>query len=239
MCQFQKTCKSGNCCTREPVSFEFDEDGYRIPKYCEFYKENEVLFDISHSGLTKYMERCELSNYKEVGKAQKEAKTIVSDYVNQLRNSVAEDKEIPWLLLCGHYGLGKTHLATACFKEAIRAGLTSKPMYYVGDMQEIKNSYYGKGGYDNSLGVFKNIPFLFIDEFLKTFNNADAPIVIDLINYRYSRCLPTIITTELSPTEIFTKLASVMDRIIEKTQKKYIYYFGEECSSYRQFKVAE
>lgn len=233
MCQFKDSCKNGTQCAREPVLFEFDEDGYRVAKYCEHYRENEILFDISHSGLTKYMERCELSNYIVTDKVQEDVKRIVTSYVDQLRKAVTNGTEVPWLLLSGHYGMGKTHLATAAFKEAIRAGLTSRPMYYVEDIQTLKNSYYGKGGRDDLLTMFKTVPLLFIDEFMKTFTTADAPIIIDLINYRYSKELPTIITTELQPREIMLKLSSTMDRILEKTQKKFLYYFGENCQSYR------
>lgn len=232
MCQFKDSCKLGGTCTKEPVSMELDSEGYMVGKYCEHYRENEILFDISHSGLNKYMERCELSNYMTKTKEQKEVKQLVEGYVDHLKKSVANEKEVPWLILCGHYGLGKTHLATACFKEAIRAGLSAKPMYYVEDIQSLKNCYYGKSN-DDLLGDLKNVPFLFIDEFMKTYANPDAPIVVDLINYRYNNCLPTIITTELSPREIMNKLASTMDRIIEKTQKKYLYFFGENCQSYR------
>lgn len=232
MCQFRDTCTKGATCNREPVRMELDADGYMVGRYCEHYRENEVMFDISHSGLNKYMARCELSNYITESTVQKEAKALVESYVDHMRKAVTNGTEVPWLLLSGHCGLGKTHLATAVFKEAIRAGLSAKPMYYVEDIQSLKNCYYGKSN-DDLLGELKNVPFLFLDEFLKTYTNADMPIVVDLINFRYNNCLPTIITTELPPNEIMTKLTSTMDRILEKTQKKYIYFFDENCQSYR------
>ena len=68
------------------------------------------------------------------------------------------------------------------------------------------------------LDKLKNVEVLFIDELLKKYNETDLRYLIEIINYRYTNDLKTIITSE----HVFDKLLDIDEatfgRAIEKCE---------------------
>lgn len=103
-----------------------------------------------------------------------------------------------WLILTGSYGCGKTHLAAAVANE-IKTGL-----YFavVPDLLDYLRAAFdpnrsaGDSGYDERFEMVRNIPVLILDD-LGTENQSIwvKQAMFQLINHRYNKRLPTVITT--------------------------------------------
>lgn len=105
-----------------------------------------------------------------------------------------------WLLLEGSYGCGKTHLAAAIGNERLRRG---DPVIFITipDLLDHLRSGYGPSseiGYDETFERIRNTPMLILDD-LGTENSSPwaKEKLFQLFNHRYSKRLPTVITTNI------------------------------------------
>lgn len=101
-----------------------------------------------------------------------------------------------WLLLEGTYGCGKTHLAAAIANARLEYGdavvfITSPDL-----LDHLRGSYASETGYDEMFDRLRNAPILILDD-LGTENPSGwaQEKLFQLLNHRYSRQLPTVITT--------------------------------------------
>ena len=63
------------------------------------------------------------------------------------------------------------------------------------------------------------LPILYIDDFLKgRFTDTDITLAFDLINYRYNNKLTTIITSELTFSQLMGIDAAIAGRIKERSK---------------------
>lgn len=111
----------------------------------------------------------------------------------------AEEPE-GWLLLEGTYGCGKTHLAAAVGNARLAKGevvlFITTP-----DLLDHLRSTFGPSsetGYDETFDRIRNAPLLILDD-LGAENASEwaQEKLFQLLNHRYSRNLPTVITTNI------------------------------------------
>lgn len=103
-----------------------------------------------------------------------------------------------WLLLEGTYGCGKTHLAAAVGNarlqvEDIVLFITTPDL-----LDHLRNTYGADSelGYDEMFDRLRNAPMLILDDLGVENPSAWAQEkLFQLLNHRYSRMLPTVITT--------------------------------------------
>lgn len=109
-----------------------------------------------------------------------------------------------WLVLMGSVGCGKTHLAYAVVAERLAR---KRPTYY-GSVPEIldalRRGFDGNAGmdYDRRLATMQQVDLLVLDD-LGTEHQTPwvAEKMFQLVNYRYTRRLPMIVTTNLVVTK--------------------------------------
>ncbi|MCK6580110.1 MAG: ATP-binding protein [Anaerolineae bacterium] len=118
-----------------------------------------------------------------------------------------------WLLLVGGVGCGKTHLAAAIGHERVKHGDT---VIFVTapDLLDHLRSTYGPSsevGYDELFERLRTAPLLVLDDL-----GAENPSpwarekLYQLMNYRYSLALPTVITTNSGLDQMEPRLRSRM-----------------------------
>lgn len=124
--------------------------------------------------------------------------------------SYAEDPR-GWLVIYGGFGTGKTHLAAAIVN--YRLSLAEPAVFIVvPDLLDHLRSTFSPSSevtYDELFETVRNIPLLVLDDLGAQTTTAWAQEKLyQIINHRYNRTLPTVITTNLSPDEIEPRLRS-------------------------------
>jgi len=116
-----------------------------------------------------------------------------------------------WLVLHGGYGCGKTHLAAAIVNARLAAG-GSALFVVVPDLLDDLRATFAPGSdttYDQRFEAVRDAPLLVLDDL-----GTQAPTawagekLFQLLNHRYSRRLPTVITTNHAPEELDERLRS-------------------------------
>ncbi len=116
-----------------------------------------------------------------------------------------------WLLLSGGFGVGKTHLAAAIGNEVIGRGEAAL-FVLVPDLLDHLRSSFGPNSpesYDELFERLKNTPVLILDDL-----GSESPTpwaqekLFQLLNHRYLRRLPTVITTNRPIEAIEPRLRS-------------------------------
>ena len=110
-----------------------------------------------------------------------------------------------WLVLMGHPGRGKTHLAAAIANYNRRQGLECL-FIQVADLLDYLRSTYAPSAnttYDELFDKIRNIPLLVLDDYgERTATPWSREKLYQIINHRYNARLPTVITTSLSLRKI-------------------------------------
>lgn len=126
---------------------------------------------------------------------------------------------LPWLVLIGRNGIGKSHLAVAATGTLVEAGKMVRyiPWYELTATLRLAQKSSGDGGYDLELKEISDAPWLVIDdiseeEFRTDFQKAALTALIDR---RYRNRYPTMIATNLTMQEITARTNRVADRLRE------------------------
>lgn len=116
-----------------------------------------------------------------------------------------------WLVLYGAFGTGKTHLAVAIANEQLSRG---EPAVFivVPDLLDHLRSTFSPNSdvtYDELFETVRNTPLLVLDDLgTQTSTPWAQEKLYQILNHRYNKALPTVITTNLGPDEIEPRLRS-------------------------------
>ena len=182
-----------------------------------------------------------------------ENKKIYNNIKEYADNFDRHYKEGNWLIMSGDYGLGKTHLALATARKAVKTFakeyLKKHPhtLTYIGDskiqflsssemIQNIRDSYDSDNINEQELmSGYKNTPLIIIDDLgTEKASEWQKEKMYMILDYRYRQLKPTIITTNLGSGELKEQVSlRVMERMIEASNDgKYLYKFRGK--SYRR-----
>jgi len=116
-----------------------------------------------------------------------------------------------WLVLCGGYGCGKTHLALAIANACVEQGL---PVLFltVPDLLDYLRAAFAPGAtqsYDERFEEIRSAPLLILDD-LGTEQSTSWALekLFQLLNFRYMNRLPTVITTNQEVEDLEPRLRS-------------------------------
>lgn len=129
-----------------------------------------------------------------------------------------------WLVLEGTYGCGKTHLAAAVANERLRHGdfvlfVTSPDL-----LDHLRGTYApdSEVGYDETFDRVRNADVLVLDDLgVENPSQWAQEKLFQLLNYRYTQRLPTVITTNQDIDRLDARIRSrVLD--VERTRRVVI-----------------
>lgn len=144
--------------------------------------------------------------YSEV--QQKTCLQLAEDALKACKNFVSDvkaDRYRQGVILEGDIGSGKTHLAAAIANELLDAGKDVLFLVVPEFLDELRASYQeSNDGTEAALmRKAKNIPILILDDLgAHTYTTWTQSKIFMLLNHRLNYNLPTVITTNLSLTEI-------------------------------------
>ena len=203
-------------CLNKGHIFKPKADGGVISAECSCMKIRRCVQKMEASGLREVIKTYTFDAYQDREAWQTTVKRGAMAYA---------DKPEGWLLFCGQSGSGKTHLCTATSRHLLLAGKEVRYMPWRQDARELKAMDPNKQV--EELKKLQIAEILFIDDLYKAGRSADGScnptaadvnLAFDIINYRYTKRLITIISTERYPAELVEIDEAIGGRIVEMAQ---------------------
>ena len=227
---------------------------------CEICKDEEWLFNLETNSARpckcreaklyrKIIESCGITesflqkgfdNYKITNKQTEAAHKIAKDYASTF--NLIKDTKNNSIALVGQVGSGKTHLTIAIANELMKNNIGVRYMQYREDIPRIKRVATDEEEYTKEINKYKNATVLLIDDLYKSaigkgqygeyLNDADKRIIFEIINYRYFKGSPVIISSECSMKQIIELDEGIGSRILEMCKGHIVEIVGKE-NNYR------
>lgn len=182
-----------------PKGFSFLEVRWTCGLACKFQPLSGEFGQLFRkSGIKASCVHMTFKNYQRSESGDETRKAMI-EAVNASKNGTC-------LIIAGKPGTGKTHLATAIAIQAMTQGKQAIFRLVSAMLDEIQSTINGKGDYDGLMKQFKNAPCLVLDDLgHENMTEARASYLHQIIDYRYSEKLQTIITTNArTPEELGT-----------------------------------
>lgn len=187
------------------------EDGSISVRDCDCMKIRRCVWAMERSGLKDVIRNYTFERYRDTDEWQKPIKAGAMVYA---------DNPVGWLLFCGQSGSGKTHLCTAVCRQRLLSGDEVIYMPWRDKVAELKAMSLDNEHRAAIIKGFKTAQILYIDDLYKMADGslptpADVGLAFEIINYRYTQHLTTIVSTERTPQELVEIDEATGGRIIE------------------------
>jgi len=214
--KMQQTGKNqmNNILTAEQLEQYNKEEAEKHQAELKKRRSNSIVKMFNHSGIPLRHQQCGFNNYIADTNEMKNALDVAQGYVNSFQTRNAKGQG---LLMLGAPGTGKTHLAAAICKDAIRQGYISLFTGTLEAIQIIKQSYEKDSGYSElqAINQFVACDLLVLDEVgVQHHTDAERVYLSEIINKRYEHMKPTILLTNLNVEELKKCMGQrVVDRL--------------------------
>lgn len=127
-----------------------------------------------------------------------------------------------WFFIGGQSGAGKTHLCTAILGAAVKRGVAARYCIWPQEMRQLTGAgFAGFTETNKRLDELCCAPLLYIDDLFKSDDNAppdkrQSELAFEVLNSRYNRMLPTIVSSERSYLELKSLNNAIAGRIRER-----------------------
>jgi DNA replication protein DnaC len=189
----------------------------------------QAIEKLKRSGIYNAFRQKRLDNFDITKQVIKNAKETAKTYLeNYNYNRDAKNSSI---IFTGQPGSGKTHLSLSIANELLDKNVGVIYMAYREVMPMLKSAMCVKDddgeNFIKAIRKYKDVPVLYIDDLFKgKITDSDKNIIFELVNYRYFKSLPIIISTEHDTEQLIDIDEATGSRIIEMS-KKYIVEMGK------------
>lgn len=210
--------------------FIMQEDG--TAKECECRPLRIAEDKLQASGVSeefrkKRFENFDYSRSKETMLAYSIAKSYSKDF-EEIR--VTRENSV---MLIGQVGSGKTHLAIAISNVLLDKGIGVIYMPYRDSITNLKQSILNAENYQREISKYKNAQVLLIDDLFKgEATPSDIKTMFEILDYRYFKNLPVIVTSEKTVDDLIKIDEAVGSRLYEMS-KDYVAELQGEKLNYR------
>lgn len=189
---------------------------------CECKPMRQFLARMKKSGLANLAQKYTFKNFEAVAPWQEMLLKAACEYAKNPKG---------WFFISGQSGAGKSHLCTAITLYLIKHGKTAQYMLWREDSTKIKGAATDAEARESMIERFKQAELLYIDDMFKVGRvddlqrptAADINIAFEILNHRYNKDMPTIISTECLLDELTEIDEAIAGRIVEQA--------GENCFS--------
>ena len=194
---------------------------------CECMNKRRILRKAQNSGLGDYLDK-RFNDYIATEDWQKNIKNKAIEYCKSENNY--------WFVTLGQSGAGKTLISSIIANYLLLK--QEKTVIYItwtDFISKLKRDMMSDNSDDvsNYLDEIKKVEVLYIDELLKKYNETDLKYIIEIINYRYTNNLKTIISSERNVDELLDIDEATVGRMIEKADRFIINIPKDKKKNYR------
>ena len=189
---------------------------------------------LESSGIAEAFREKTLNCYVPKSDLQVIARSMAVDYIKSFKEIVkTSENSIAFL---GQVGAGKTHLTIAIANSLLKLKVGVVYMQYREAITQLKQSITYEKEFQNILSRYKNAKVLIIDDLYKgmlkngNVNESDINIMFDLINYRYLKKAPILVSSEYRLKDIIEFDEAVGTRIGEMAKGRIIEFEGKELN---------
>jgi DNA replication protein len=197
---------------RDTGYVDIERDGRRYAKGCECLEVKRAEKRLKNSGLTEAFRQCRFDNTEVWNRSVKACLEKAKEYVQTVIES--PDRR-PSFMLLGQVGAGKTHVGVAIANALMAKKVGVVYWHYKELMRELKGNCMDQEAYGRILGRLIQVPVLFVDDAFKGRTDADIKYMYDIVNERYLRKKPVILTSELTAKELLEVDEAIGSRLIE------------------------
>lgn len=195
------------------------QDGYEVAVPCSCLEKRQSIEKLALSNLTEVFRQKTINSFKADKEWQIKAKNEVLRYINDFLKKETNAS----LILVGNPGSGKTHLGIGTMLELIDNNVGCVYKEYITMLTDLKQTSMDETDYIRTLEKYINPRVLFLDDFLKGQpTEADRKYIYKIINTRYLKGKPMIISTEKSIKEILMFDEAIGSRLLEMSQGNII-----------------
>lgn len=181
---------------------------------CDCRKVEKLRHEWKASGINTEMSKHKFSNFEIWNEASQKSKDTALAYFNDFDE--VKDSRRNSILFCGQVGSGKTHLSVALAINFLEKKTKVVYMPYRDVITKIKQNIIDSEYYTKTIRKYKVCEILLIDDLFKgKINESDINIMFEIINYRYLKFLPIIVSSEFSIDRLLAFDEGVGSRIFE------------------------
>lgn len=205
-------------CGNKQVTFRLKEDkSGMVAVPCKCVETRRCIRRMGESGLGDALKDCTFDSFQTPEDWQKHLWNTARDYAAHPTG---------WLSILGQSGCGKTHLCTAVCGKLLERGI--QVLYFSWREEAARLKAAPPERREALLEQYLQAPCLYIDDLLKTARGADGAVqptagdlnlAFTILGYRYTRKLPTILSSEYSLPELLRLDEAIGSRIAELSGK--------------------
>lgn len=188
-------------------------------KQCDCVNRFQICNQLDMIGLYEFSQRATFDNYKTNELWQEKSKKTAKEYVNNYQGK--------WFFIGGNVGSGKTHLCTAIILKILEKQPLINIQYFKWDdsiKDLVEDDPYGEKAKD-----LKECDVLYLDDFFRLMVGSVPRITEvrkakEILDYRYMKKIPTIISSELTLDQIIELDQAVGSRIVEMSRNSKVVY---------------
>lgn len=187
-------------------------DGCVKVRKCECIERRNSFGNARNSGLGDYLNK-NIDDYVVTEPWQEHCFDMMNKFIT------SHSKDNTWFVALGQSGSGKTLICSIIANYLLF--VAKRKVHYLtwtDFIGQLKRDMMGEKTNEVSvyLDKIKKVDVLFIDEMLKKYNDTDLKYLIEIINYRYTNDLKTIITSENTYEKLLDIDEATFSRVIEK-----------------------
>lgn len=207
-----------------------DENGVEYAVRPKDYEVRLAETLIEQSGISREFAKKTFVNFKvDDNYDLQRSKEKAQRYASGFRG--IEDEKQNSIMFSGQPGSGKTHLGMAICKTLMNDGIGVIYMPYRDVVTMLKQTLTDKGAYQRQIERYKTARVLFIDDLLKgKTTEADINILYEIINFRYLKNSPMIISSEKTIKELLEFDEAIGSRILEMCKGRIVTFSGLELN---------
>lgn len=211
-------------------------EGYSYVEHCKCWNDKQQTARVEKSGLKDALKEQTFQSFQTNEPWQKTMAQMCSGYANEIITA-QEDTKLPWLYVSGQPGCGKTHICTAVCGKLMENGFDVLYTHWVEKSRELK-AHINEPDFETLMQPLTDAGVLYLDDLAKPVESgkpteADLRILFDVINRRYARSIPTIISSEVSLQGMLELDRAIGSRIFEKAREYQVHIGLDKAKNWR------